>query len=90
MKRTGTIITLLVIVIAFSAGIWYIYSKDKMKKIKRTLQRMKYRIVLTKHERIMMHIGSMTILESQQNRNFRRSLFRTSFAEEFIRLLRVK
>ena len=29
MKRTGTIITLLVIVIAFSAGIWYIYSKDK-------------------------------------------------------------
>ena len=29
MKRTGTIITLLVIIIAFSAGIWYIYSKDK-------------------------------------------------------------
>lgn len=29
MKRTGTIITLLIIVIAFSAGIWYIYSKDK-------------------------------------------------------------
>ncbi len=29
MKRTGTIITLLVILIAFSAGIWYIYSKDK-------------------------------------------------------------
>ena len=29
MKRTGTIITLLVIVIAVSAGIWYIYSKDK-------------------------------------------------------------
>lgn len=29
MKRTGTIITLLVIVISFSAGIWYIYSKDK-------------------------------------------------------------
>jgi HlyD family secretion protein len=29
MKRTGTIITLLIIVIAFSTGIWYIYSKDK-------------------------------------------------------------
>lgn len=29
MKRTGTIITLIVILIAFSAGIWYIYSKDK-------------------------------------------------------------
>lgn len=29
MKRTGTIITLLVILIAFTAGIWYIYSKDK-------------------------------------------------------------
>ncbi|MFT5255833.1 MAG: HlyD family secretion protein [Candidatus Paceibacteria bacterium] len=29
MKRSGTIITLLIIVIAFSAGIWYIYSKDK-------------------------------------------------------------
>jgi HlyD family secretion protein len=29
MKRTGTIITLVAIVIAFSAGIWYIYSKDK-------------------------------------------------------------
>ena len=29
MKRTGTIIILLAIVIAFSAGIWYIYTKDK-------------------------------------------------------------
>ncbi len=29
MKRTGTIITLLVIVITFSIGIWYIYVKDK-------------------------------------------------------------
>jgi HlyD family secretion protein len=29
MKRTGTIITLIAIVLAFSAGIWYIYTKDK-------------------------------------------------------------
>ena len=29
MKRTGTIILLIIIVIAFSAGIWYIYTKDK-------------------------------------------------------------
>lgn len=29
MKRTGTIITLVAIVVAFSAGIWYIYTKDK-------------------------------------------------------------
>ncbi|WGK65548.1 efflux RND transporter periplasmic adaptor subunit [Croceiramulus getboli] len=29
MKRTGTIITLVLIVVLFAAGIWYIYSKDK-------------------------------------------------------------
>ncbi|WP_299216185.1 efflux RND transporter periplasmic adaptor subunit [uncultured Dokdonia sp.] len=29
MKRTGTIITLLIIAIAFIVGIWYIYTKDK-------------------------------------------------------------
>lgn len=29
MKRTGTIITLLVIAVAFIVGIWYIYTKDK-------------------------------------------------------------
>ena len=29
MKRTGTIITLITIVVCFSLGIWYIYSKDK-------------------------------------------------------------
>ncbi len=29
MKRTGTIITLLIITVAFIVGIWYIYTKDK-------------------------------------------------------------
>lgn len=29
MKRTGTVITLIIIAIAFIAGIWYIYTKDK-------------------------------------------------------------
>lgn len=29
MKRTGTIITLIVIVVLFAVGIWYIYTKDK-------------------------------------------------------------
>ena len=31
MKRTGTIITLLIIATAFIVGIWYIYTKDKQK-----------------------------------------------------------
>lgn len=29
MKRTGTVITLIVIAVAFVVGIWYIYTKDK-------------------------------------------------------------
>lgn len=29
MKRTGTIITLIIILVCFCIGIWYIYSKDK-------------------------------------------------------------
>ena len=29
MKRTGTVILLIAIVIAFSLGIWYIYTKDQ-------------------------------------------------------------
>ncbi len=33
MKRTGTIITLLIITIAFIVGIWYIYTKDKQDPI---------------------------------------------------------
>jgi len=56
--------------------------------MKKLLKRIKYEILLSKNEKIMLKVGSLTILESQKNRNFRRSLFRSSFGNDFIKLLK--
>ncbi len=48
MKRTGTIITLIVIVILFAAGIWYIYTKDKQDPIVYTTEQATSRTIVKK------------------------------------------
>jgi hypothetical protein len=56
--------------------------------MKKLLKRIKYEILLSKNEKLMLKVGALTILESQKNRNFRRSIFRTSFGDEFVKLLK--
>lgn len=48
MKRTGTIITLLIIAIAFVVGIWYIYTKDKQDPIAYTTEQATTRTIVKK------------------------------------------
>ncbi len=48
MKRTGTIITLILIVILFSVGIWYIYTKDKQDPVVYTTEQATNRTIVKK------------------------------------------
>lgn len=48
MKRTGTIIVLLLIVVSFSAGIWYIYVKDKADPVVYTTEQSSTKTIVKK------------------------------------------
>ena len=48
MKRTGTIITLVLIAVFFSIGIWYIYTKDKQDPVVYTTEQATNRTIVKK------------------------------------------
>ena len=48
MKRTGTIITLVLIAVFFTIGIWYIYTKDKQDPVVYTTEQATNRTIVKK------------------------------------------